>query len=368
MKLLFFSVTKHQYRYFQKLKTHIPFESEHTFFPSINISLKGLFLHKSLDTHHILETKKKEIDKKYTNSLHKKMYMLFLQLQIPWVTAVTYRVIKTLNPDYIILWNGKKFHQAIAVEVAKHCAIKTVFFENGVLPNTTTMDFKGVNATNSLSREKIFYEKLDYKSKNILPQELKIRTSKREQNKFIEPLPERYIFVPFQVAYDTQIIQHSPWIEGMCTFFELIQWLNKHLEIPFVIKEHPSDRVSDYHSLHQQTNDKIYFSSENTQTLIENAQAVMTINSSVAIESLLFDKKVIVLGEAFFAIEGLVKTASSKEQLLSVLENLDSWEINHELISNFLNYLYLDYLIPDNWETPTQKHFDTIANRFKEQV
>lgn len=368
MKLLFFSVTKHQYHYFQTLKQYLPFESKHTFFPSLNISFKGLFLPKLLDLNTILETKKKEIDKKYTNPLHKKMYMLFLQLQIPWITAVTYKVMKTFNPDYIIVWNGKKFHQAVAVEVAKYCDVKTVFFENGVLPNTTTMDFKGVNATNSLSKEKIFYEKLDYKSKNLLPQELQTRTSKREQKKFSEPLPERYIFVPFQVAYDTQIIQHSPWIEDMFNLFEIIQWLNKHLEIPFVIKEHPSDRVSNYDSLHQQTNDKIYFSSENTQTLIENAHAVMTINSSIAIESLLFNKKVIVLGEAFFAIEGIVKTAYTKEYLLSILKNINSWELDYDLISNFLNYLYLEYLIPDNWKTPTQKHFDTISNYFKEHV
>jgi capsular polysaccharide export protein len=153
----------------------------------------------------------------------------------------------------------------------------------------------------------------------------------------------------------------------MFEFFTLIENLSKKLEIAFVIKEHPSDRVSDYRSLHEKQSEKIIFSTHSTQTLIENAQAILTINSSVAIESLLFNKKVIVLGEAFFAIDKIVKIANSQEVIFDILKNLQSWEVEKDVIKKFLLYLYVDYLIVDSWKNPTQRHFTMIENKFLEQ-
>lgn len=367
MKLLFFAVTKHQYRYFGNLLGHLPFEGKRLFFPSLRLSFGGLKLLSKIDTEFILAIKYHEIEAKYRNSLHKAFYKKLLQLQTYWVSMVVYNALNRYQPDYLIVWNGKKFHQAIAVEIAKLLQIQSVFFENGVLPNTTTMDFQGVNATNSVPRKAEFYRGLDY-SDRTLPQNLEVRVAKREQKQFETVLSEGYIFVPFQVAYDTQIIQHSPWIQDMFVLFEIIEWLSEQLDIAFVIKEHPSDRVSDYSILHQKISDKIHFSSENTQTLIENAAVVMTINSSVAMESLLFKKRVLVLGEAFFAIEGLVKTADSREKILTILQNIETWQVDEALIHNFVSYLYYDYLIPTNWRHPDEAHYQAIAQRLEEHL
>ncbi|KIM04012.1 MAG: hypothetical protein KN64_09965 [Sulfurovum sp. AS07-7] len=365
MKLLFFALTKHQYHYFKILKQNLSYNSKVIFFPSLSISMEGLRIIRQLDLSDILVIKHKEIDAKYQGFIHKFLYKKLLSWQIPFVGMVVYKALKE-NPDFLILWNGKKFHQAIAVKMAQIMNIKCAFFENGVLPNTTTLDFKGVNASNSLPRNYQFYQQLDYQ-KQALPSTLERRVSKKEKIVFETSLPNNYIFVPFQVAYDTQIIQHTPWIKDMFEFFTLIENLSKKLEIAFVIKEHPSDRVSDYRSLHQKQSDKIIFSTESTQILIENAQAILTINSSVAIESLLFNKKVIVLGEAFFAIDKIVKIANSQEVIFDILKNLQSWEVEKDVIKKFLLYLYVDYLIADSWKNPTQRHFTMIENKFLEQ-
>ncbi|HHH19374.1 MAG TPA: capsular biosynthesis protein, partial [Campylobacterales bacterium] len=128
-----------------------------------------------------------------------------------------------------------------------------------------------------------------------------------------------------------------------------------------------SDRVSDYSRLHKQANEQVIFSSENTQTLIENATAVMTINSSVAMESLLFKKRVMVLGEAFFAIEGIVKVANSKEQILGILKDMEKWQVDESLVNNFLYYLYYDYLLPTNWRNPDEQHYRAIEKKLEEK-
>ncbi len=362
MKLLFFSVTKHQYNYFEKLKNHLDFEATHTFFPSLNLSFKSA----TIDSTEILNTKYKELDVKYTNTLHKQLYILLLKIQIPWVTRVIHKQLTMHKPHFLVVWNGKKFHQAIAVEVAKSLGIQSVYFENGVLPNTTTMDFQGVNATNSLPRYASFYKNLHFDKTLALPTQLTPRLAKTKKKKFENALHEDYIFVPFQVAYDTQIIQHSPYFKNMFALFETLEWLTERTTIHFVIKEHPSDKVSNYSTLHETKNPQIHFSSDNTQKLIENATAVMSINSSVVIESLLLKKHVIVLGEAFFAIDGIVKTAKNKEEIYAILETLSTWHTDTKLNEKFLKYLYFEYLVPDNWRAPTQKHYDTIAKRIKE--
>jgi capsular polysaccharide export protein len=366
MKILFFAVTKRQYIYFQHLATNLPYPSKIQFFPSFNLSLRGLKLLKNIDKKAILESKYIEMEVKYSSKIYKYLYKKLLQFQLPWVVMVAFKVLSYYNPDYIILWNGKKFYQDIILEVAKLLDVKPIFFENGVLPNSTTMDFVGVNASNSLPRDTNFYQNLKYQNR-VLPQSLEVRVSKKEQKQFNTKLPKEYIFIPFQVAYDTQIIQHSPWIRDMVELFEIIEWLSGQLNIVFVIKEHPSDRVSDYTLLHQKATNKIEFSSQNTQTLIENATAIITINSSVAMESLLFKKRVIVLGEAFFAITGIVKTANSKEQILNILKNIDEWSIDEPLINNFLHYLYEDYLIPTNWRNPDTKHYKEIERKIEEE-
>ncbi len=92
---------------------------------------------------------------------------------------------------------------------------------------------------------------------------------------------------------------------------------------------------------------------------------MVTINSTVAIEAMLFYKRVVVLGEAFFAIDGLVKVAKDKKQLIEILKNIDKFNIDKELIDKFLSYLHDEYLIPDSWRNPTEKHFRAIERKIQ---
>ncbi|MCH9814168.1 MAG: hypothetical protein K0U47_09540 [Epsilonproteobacteria bacterium] len=366
MKILFFSVAKHQYRYYTKLCNNLPFTSKHLFFPSIDFSYEGFKLSKEIDVKSVHTTKLKELDAKYKYKFTKTLYKWWLKIQIPLVVSTVYKNIKKFDPDFIVLWNGKKFHQAIALQVAKKLNKKTVFFENGVLPNTTTMDFQGVNASNSLSRDLSAYQNLIFDANKHLPKELIARDSKHKKPKYTHSvLPKKYIFIPFQVSYDTQVIQHSPWIKDMRVLFEIITRLATKHNLHFVIKEHPSDRVSNYSDLYQKCPSNVTFSQECTQVLIEHAQAVMTINSTVAIEALLFDKRVIVLGEAFFAIDGIVKKAENFTTLTEIIAQLEDWEVDTETITKFLKHLQFEYLIPATWKAPNQQHYDQIAQKFK---
>lgn len=367
MKLLFFAVTKKQYHYFNKLHHHLSYPSAIYFFPSLRLSLHRENHLSKKEQKEILEKKFQEITIKYPQKTVRFFYKILLKIEFHWISSVLLFAIQKEKPTHMIVWNGQKFHQEIASLLAKKHHIQNIFFENGLLPNTTTMDFKGVNAKNSLSKSPSFY--LNYPLLNhSLPHQLEIRKPYKKQKIIHQKLPDEYIFVPFQVAYDTQVLQHSPWIQSMFQLFELLQWLSKSIQIPFVIKEHPSDRVSNYTSLYKKTNQNIHFSSENTQYLIENATAIITINSTVAIESLLFNKRVILLGDAFFDIEGIVKRAKTKESLLHIIQTLPQWEVNHTLIHQFLLYLQEVYLIPTHWTRADLTHYKCIEKKIQESL
>jgi len=259
------------------------------------------------------------------------------------------RYYATLNDKYtkMLIWNGGKFRQRIALEVAKVKKIKVYYFENGLLPNTMVFDAKGINYENSVPRNKDFYE--NYSSAIALPTELVPRVGKSREifTGEKEVLPPKYIFVPFQVDYDTQIISNSHWIKNMRILFDVIENIAKESEYHFVLKEHPSSGV-EYLDLYERANMISNISFRNTystQELIEKSLAVITINSTVGIESLLFHKKVIVLGDAFYNIEGITYAVKNEEALLNIVQNVENLEIDIEIINNFLKYLYHDYLI-----------------------
>jgi len=277
------------------------------------------------------------------------------------------RYFKEIDRDYnkIVLWNGFTFRQAIAVEIAKLYSIKPIYVENGFLPDRIVIDKRGVNFYNSVPRDINFF--VNYKNDKDLPKKL-IPRNPKDVNKFSnlkeEVLPNEYIFIPFQVDYDTQIMLFSPWIKNMNELFHIIESISSKLDLNFVFKEHPSSKKS-YPKLYEKikNNPKLYFiNSYSTQELIQRSEAVITINSSVGIESLLFYKKVIVLGQAFYKINCITKWADNKDELIKILKNLESWKVDSNLIDNFLKYLYYDYLIEGNFIDYNKNQIQQIKN------
>jgi len=259
------------------------------------------------------------------------------------------RYFKILDNDYdkVLIWNGGKFRQRIAIEIAKLLDIKVYYYENGLMPNRIVFDNKGINYDNSVPRDRSFFE--SYQNDKKLPTKLIPRISKHKDKFEIEknPLPEKYIFVPFQVDYDTQILSQSPWIKSMRDLFDAIEYVCSKSKYHFILKEHPSSHINypDLHNRAKKLNNVSFENGYDTQNLIENSIAVITINSTVGVESLLFSKKVIILGNAFYNIEGISFGVKNKDELLNIVNNIENIEFNKELVDSFLKYLYYDYLV-----------------------
>ncbi|MCV9884492.1 capsular polysaccharide export protein, LipB/KpsS family [Metabacillus halosaccharovorans] len=307
--------------------------------------------------------------------------------------------------DLIVIWNDTFMYDSIAKQFASENGINTLIFEDGIFrPNTITIDPKGVNYGNSVPQDPQYYRQLNLekivdetkseiyqieKPTNIkkfyiyerildsfhtwlikdqlnlniifetIPHKLsrvvKKIVNKKNKTKDIK-LPEEYIFVPFQVHDDSQVILNSPQIENM---EELVKVINHELklynklfnkQLVAVFKEHPADygRVdySDIYNLYKKERHLLFLKEGDTKKIVENCTLVITINSTVGIEALQSYKPVITLGNAYYNIKGVCNYCSNHRDLHN---NINSVSIDKDLVDRFLNYLRYIYQIDGNW-------------------
>lgn len=275
---------------------------------------------------------------------------------------------RQLNPKCVCVWNGHRLREKAAVVAARHLGLPVLFFENGYLPNTTLIDHEGVNSACSLPPNAEFYK--DRHPESHCTPEIKtldIREPlKSKQSSDTAPIQGDFIFVPFQVDLDSQLLINSPHLKNMRAFYQLLlQLAQAHPELSFVVKEHPSCVLS-YEDLHDlQAN--IRFSGENTEQLIRKAKAILTINSSVGMEAIIFHKPVITLGKAFYNIPGLVLQAETPEQISNCIKAIycNQWQPDKTLIAAFIGFLQSHYLVPVAWRRADENHFKAMSARIQ---
>lgn len=364
-KILFFSVNRHQKAYFDHLLASVKEED------------KGVSLHKRSLFRNIpsLKCSKSDIDLAHKASnirmghYYNKTGMQVGVVRRLLVTGLCFlttlyftlklkKFITAQKLDIILLWNDMKWRQFIVKNLAESHHIQTAFFENGVLPNTVTLDPNGVNYNNSLPRDSEFY--LNKYSIEELSDEVQPSLS-------VPNLDGGYLFVPFQVDYDSQIISHSPWVKNMEDFYQVLERLVADLPegLKLIIKEHPASSRC-YHYLHNR-NPRIEFkNSEDTSVLIANAKSVITINSTVGLESIIKDKPVLVLGDAFYAITGLCYRVKRETDLLGKVQ-----EFRYPMSSlknAFLKYLREEYYVQGDCKSPSIEHIKAVEKRLYEII
>ncbi len=280
-------------------------------------------------------------------------------------------MVQRLRPDALGVWGGNAVDAKAVVIAARHCEIPCLHFENGFLPNTTQMDPRGVNVESSVPRDPEFYANRLTSDLPDLPDSIVPRTPHRRK-KGLAPisLPDRYIFVPFQVQLDSQILLHSPWIRGMRELFQTMidaaQRVGGAPPPTLVFKQHPSCPIR-YPDLQRQADalSGVYFANGNsTDELLRGASGVVTINSTVGTEGLLLAKPVLTLGNAVYEIPGVASSARSEGQIADWMA--DTWAGRpppSPLRESFLRFLIDDYLIPNRHQDPGPTHLQAIRER-----
>lgn len=377
MKILFCCHYTKIHDYFHDLSRHVAdHETDVIDLHEIENSYKGVKCDGDIPWHalwqiaHLIESGRRV----RRGTFYLRRYWHWLPVSALRASVVQFRaysaVLREKTPQAVCVWGGKSRASLLAL-AARAQQITVVYLEHGVLPFTTAVDLHGINADNSLSRDPEFYRTLPAAPARDNETTLDVRKptpGKPGENAGLETLPERYIFVPFQVDSDTQILLQSPWIKDMRGFFRLLARVFKQLDDPqlhLIFKEHPSSE-SVYPDLHREAGRESHIHIVNnylTQELIKHAESVVTINSSVGIESLLFDRPVIVTGRAFYNIPGLVMKADSETELLDALQRVKTFRSDPLLRRNFLHYLKMDYLVPGKKFSRDEAHLQALADR-----
>jgi|TARA_Y100000296_G_scaffold82922_1_gene112815 capsular polysaccharide export protein len=316
---------------------------------------------------HLLKKAKKhkKLHHSFAWPLYEKVSRWLTKLDIAKSTAL----IEKENSDVVGVWNGQKQPSSSIAAAAKALKKEVVYFENGLFPNSTTCDWSGVNCENSLPTTKDFYKQF-YENK-ALPCKLVPRKPVCEKACGVKAnaLPERYIFVPFQVETDSQIISNSPWIRSMGQYYQHLLNVIDKVDDPtlhIVIKEHPSDSIR-HDNLHNKHERILFANYCETQELIERSLAVMTVNSTVGVESLLLDKPVVVLGRACYGIEGVTKLVRNETEMLEVMRNIELLAVDTEARCGYLNFMYNHYVIPTTWKNIDSRHVEALTKRLLKQ-
>ena len=251
MKVLLYPTSHRREHHFQEIAENMPAEIDCTVFghnqklPTPNFSFFSEA--KEIDMDDVIkydiinrELKKAKTIPATVKQLYK-YYGLMRSLQLA-------NVLKSQKYDLVIIWNGYAFKQRLIAEVAKKLNIRVAYMENGLLPNTTTLDCKGINYNNSLPRDTSFYKSLNNQKPFIKPDNLVVRRAvdKETISEQQSGIPENYIFVPFQVDNDTQIVCNSPYIKNMEELFFLcaeVQKKTKRSKLKICIQRAPFKQI-----------------------------------------------------------------------------------------------------------------------------
>jgi capsular polysaccharide export protein len=365
-KFLFFSLAKHQSRYFSRLLAEtslcgVLVEAKQLPFPALH---RIAHVVSCIGWGKLVEEKCQErrVKKKYQGVV----YRLLLRAELLFMALRIQALLDREQPDAVVVWNGSARHcQLLLALLNSRC--KTVFFENGLLPNTTTVDARGVNYHNSMPRTASFYRAYG-EQQAITPMTSTKLVPRKPRVEGLEPitLPERFVFIPFQDDRDTQVRLFSPWINNMQELFAQGERLAAESGLTVVFKEHPSSRES-YPELHQRCHERLLFANGNsTQELIERSLFVVTLNSTVGLESLLLGRPLLTLGNAFFNVEGLAVHADSSEELLRLASEFPEWPLDDELRLSFLHYLQHQYCVAGHWQDASSEHLQDVARRMQQ--
>ena len=266
--------------------------------------------------------------------------------------------------DALFIYNGILPQQKHLITAAKLLNKKIFFFEVGPLPNTIIMDETGINYSSSVPRQISFYKNWQLNNPNPavdfkkLTPALKTTTRKTIYPKpfqtEIRDLSQKYIFFPLQVYHDTQILFHHAWIKNISHLIDIVRRATRYLPQGWRVlaKEHP--QCTQRYQVGAMEDDNFLFANGNpTPDLIKNASLIVTLNSSVGLEAMLFDKPVVTLGQAFYAFDGLTQQCNSAEDVFEVFKNPEQVSFNPKDRRAFLSWLANDYYLDGSFFTKT---------------
>lgn len=300
-------------------------------------------------------------------------------------------VFEEYDIDTVVTWNDVE----LATLVAHRQGIDTVYIENGYIQNTLQVDPDGVNRNASIAdlkydeivnfsppsgwNENPSLETPVHDVPGPTTNEYKRAIAKKRDRFDVDPksaikfltnrfgpdschsrmnthgvddgseLPSKYVFLPFQVHDDTQIIYNSEYIDDMYDLIDIVSTALGSVapEYELVVKEHPADvgRI-DYTQLRRKYLEIPWFQNHSLDEILDRASAVVTVNSSVGFQALEMYKPVVTLGDSFYNSHPYVFHSETPRSVPDCIEAALATELDQTVVDSYIDSFRTNIFIP----------------------
>ncbi|MFC5775839.1 hypothetical protein [Ectobacillus antri] len=236
-------------------------------------------------------------------------------------------------------------------QVCKREGIPFIVQDRGALMDSVFFDNNGFNADSSSYHESNWNRPLSESESEIVQEYIRSQyfneASLERQgqrlggNKLLQKLNVKYnekvLFVPFQRPNDTVIRYFSGAVGSVAEFVVFLEQLKKILgpEWRIFAKKHPLEANKPVADI-EFVDDDIH-----VKDLIEACDAVLLINSGVGVESMMWYKPVLYVGQAFYGFDEINKHVRTPQEAAQVLNNL--FEVNRDKVHRFIHYLITEF-------------------------
>jgi capsular polysaccharide export protein len=319
--------------------------------PKIEVTFAALSLIGASPEKHEVDIAMDSATKQHQSRILRAVKRRFLRAQYAWAM----KFFSKQPRSTVFCWNGTKGYRFLLMQAAKRTGHYTIYLEDCPLPERVSVDKKGINFGNSLPRDKRFFEEWARQNSHltgswkVVRDQIRQRQALRQNMNTPSNKPEqdlsqaKYIFCPLQVPGDSQLTVYGGWCRTVEKTIRLLHDCSHLLPegVQFRLKEHPSAKVKFTSLITDLQSDRFVLdNATDTVELIKHSKGVVTVNSSVGLEALFFDKPVATLGKAFYGIDGITRQISS-------VAGLGAWVnfLEHSATELGIKNAMLDYLI-----------------------
>lgn len=253
------------------------------------------------------------------------------------------------NPDAIaVCWNGLNGTRRVFMQGAKDAGARRLFFELAPLPGRITVDPCGVNFANCLPRVikpyKVWHQDHTHHDWRSIGQQIRQRKAKASSTgaTATPPLSEPFLFVPLQTPGDSQLRLFGGEFKTVENFISAITNAAQHLPEGWHIriKEHPTSPTSFAERIIATAPDRVFLDNTNdTFSQVAASRGVVTVNSSVGLEAMFYEKPVVACGECFWAINDVAIQAKTTADLTKLFKSANEWSFDPTARAAFLTFL-----------------------------
>jgi hypothetical protein len=293
--------------------------------------------------------------------------------------AVAHKIAETVKPAFAFLWSGTVPQSVISKSVFSSYFIPTFFAERGLLPETLMFDLNGNGAFSSQKFEVGLTKKLDNLPDNfeaIKKYYLNNRIDKHEQNEYESSqdyiiknnlVGKKILFFAGQwdvasglnSTSDYQSFCNSPYFKNTEeAFLQLSSIISQQTERVLIFKPHPFDKRE-----YPEDRDKGIIVERNTNihTLVECAEVVAVMSTTVQYEVLFYEKPMLLLGNSLLNGWKAGYELCDVAQLHKLLDdafNKERFDEKTENAKRFINFISGNYLIKLNHNNPAGINID----------